>query len=1214
MRRIFTTLLALAAIAVNAQYVPNGSFESWKGNGNAGSTYQSSNGNEMRKRPGDEPASWYGSSINQKVKVVFNVTKEETLIYKSAGRNGSAVKMQNKWVGAAGIGSNAPGFISFATPWVYAVGDVSSCDGGIYGGTSFTHRPDAIKGWFKRTGGTGEKAHIIVYLWKGTFRNNITSSKSNDTKDDTDRAVMGMVSSSGDGVRIASCDHAFTATTNNDWQEIVVPLNYENDYIPEKMNIILSSGDYWTRNNVKEGSVLEADDVEFVYYSELASLTYNGKNYFQQGKTSYIIDEPYYEDKLSVTSNGRGAVIEKSFDSSTNVLTITIKGNDYVTSGNRIQAFTLDAILAYVQKTATARSNFHTYTVSFKPEEPLTVVSVTPAAPVESLKIIKVEYSDEISGTYSSASSSKIYVGSVLNKASFAVDGKVLTITMDKEITTPGEYALHIPQGVITRKISGEDVICDGEIVFTVKAPGLEVVKVTPDKPVWSLKNITVKYSDEISGVYNEADPSKIYVGSSENTASFSVNGNELAITLDKELKIAGEYALFIPAGLITRKVDGSDVVCDGEIEFTIRDIADKVTAEVVSVTPDEPVQSLQTIVVEYDEDIVGEYNPNRVSQIYVDSLRTSTLPLNVNNASFVVDKNILTITLNNAITAPGEYMLYIPEGLITCKSNGESVVCNGEIKFTVMDMSVDPLEVVAVMPDNVVESLQTMSVEYSDDIAGVYDAANALKIYVGSISNTASFAVEGRVLTIVLDNPITATGEYPLYIPQGLVARKLNGEDVVCNGEIKFTVNEPEPEGPKELGERLYSLDNAHANKTYVLYNEHFTTYAIYEEGHGDMVWVANMVGGDSDHQLKDPDYAQKVDITSKNACWQVIKDGDKYQLYNVGAEMYLKTPMYEYDENLKYCSFSSEPISLSVVDLGGGKFAFNAHPSHTNADLGYMCAAPQLDAPLSVWENTDAGAAWLLIENPNVTVGEIVEPEPTPGEEVDYTPTYTGTRNYAERDINSFKYVSTKYGATEHQLTSEERIMEYVDLTSEIEVLAAPGEVIDLLIETDGSWVNHYVYIDTDNNGFTAGIENGSDWRPAGDLVSYSFYNNGGNSDASGWNSEGQTISGDNRSYPVLPSFVVPTKTGRYRMRLKQDWCNIDPAGDSDSNFGGTFSNYGGQIIDVILNVTDGTGIEEVGPDTDVKSIYDIQGRKLSEITRPGLYIVNGKKVVVK
>ena len=50
--------------------------------------------------------------------------------------------------------------------------------------------------------------------------------------------------------------------------------------------------------------------------------------------------------------------------------------------------------------------------------------------------------------------------------------------------------------------------------------------------------------------------------------------------------------------------------------------------------------------------------------------------------------------------------------------------------------------------------------------------------------------------------------------------------------------------------------------------------------------------------------------------------------------------------------------------------------------------------------------------------------------------------------------------------------------------------------------------------------------------------------------------------------------------------------------------------------------TGIDEVtGEPTvdasqngEVKTIYDLQGRKLSEITMPGVYIVNGKKVVVK
>ena len=155
MKKIFTTLFALAALTVQAQYLPNGGFDSWKSE--CGSTEAFGTGSmsspktgEMRQRPGVEPTDWNGSSINQKVVM----TKSQQLVFNEE----NAVKLQNVYVGAMGIGSVAPGYITLGTPWVYASSTLTDCDGGTYGGVPFTNKPDAIKGRFKRDDSTGENS------------------------------------------------------------------------------------------------------------------------------------------------------------------------------------------------------------------------------------------------------------------------------------------------------------------------------------------------------------------------------------------------------------------------------------------------------------------------------------------------------------------------------------------------------------------------------------------------------------------------------------------------------------------------------------------------------------------------------------------------------------------------------------------------------------------------------------------------------------------------------------------------------------------------------------------------------------------------------------------------------------------------------------------------------------------------------------------------
>lgn len=356
-------VLLLAALAggvtlgAQAQQLPNGGFENWKGNGKCGQTIQASSTKgqptdkeTLQTRPGDEPSDWNGTSVRQKV---YLEATAELIFKKNDASHGNYASLVNKYVTKFGIGANAPAYLTFGQPWSYAA--TSNQDGGTLGGVVFTHKPDAIKGDFKRTLSTEkpeEKAHIIVYMWNGTFTSKIGKEGGDAkmiTKNNVDRAVLGKSNAgevTGDGKLIAQCDFSFSTTKNNDWETIIVPIEYKDEHAtPSMMNVIISSADYWTRGNIGKENQLDVDNVEFIYYHALKSFTYDGvTKEIAEGQTEIDFSNTTYDANkaLSYIKKGVGANVEvKTYNETDATLTIEVQGNDYSSNPNSKTTYTV---------------------------------------------------------------------------------------------------------------------------------------------------------------------------------------------------------------------------------------------------------------------------------------------------------------------------------------------------------------------------------------------------------------------------------------------------------------------------------------------------------------------------------------------------------------------------------------------------------------------------------------------------------------------------------------------------------------------------------------------------------------------------------------------------------------------------------------------------------------------------------------------------------
>lgn len=358
-----TTFAALAMAfcgMANAQQLPNGTFDAdWE------KCYPWEKGAKVKNDRGTQPSGWCMANVNGMGGLGATIVGAE-----GTGRSGSgkSVVLTNT-PNPLSASQVVPGYFSLGTTWATAkasaTGSVAAgtADGGSFGGIEFTKRPDAIRFCYKRAHNVNnttksptnltEKASIVAYAWKGTWTQaDVPSNTSMGTPTKvtmTDRSnnvlgkeciLGGTISKTADAELISVVEY-YIEGNQVDWKQVTIPFEYKNSTaIPEKLNIIFAANDLFAdRSGIGAGNQLSIDDVELVYYHSLSALSYNGKAVagFAETEYSYSVDEVYDASKLAYTKTGVASTVTTSYNETSALLTINVKGDDGNTTSYTIQ-------------------------------------------------------------------------------------------------------------------------------------------------------------------------------------------------------------------------------------------------------------------------------------------------------------------------------------------------------------------------------------------------------------------------------------------------------------------------------------------------------------------------------------------------------------------------------------------------------------------------------------------------------------------------------------------------------------------------------------------------------------------------------------------------------------------------------------------------------------------------------------------------------------
>jgi len=278
---VIALFLVLITISANAQYqIPGSDFNTFEAD-----NIHSGNSSCI------QPSGWHASNV---VQLGYSMV---VLFQDNNGHTGSCGRLQNVTV----VGQTSPAWVSLGEPWAYleSLAKVNEATAGTDGGINWTHRPDTMAIWIKRTDNGSENANLVYYAWRGQSRGDQYMGKNGQctstTHYDEESDIRTNYNGNDCGTSVMATQvaegHWVNNSTFTNWTQIKVPINYISNLPPTRLNIILSAGNYPNKrsSNIHEGSQLWFDDLTLIYSSKVHEILLNNRKMsgFDQNTYTY---------------------------------------------------------------------------------------------------------------------------------------------------------------------------------------------------------------------------------------------------------------------------------------------------------------------------------------------------------------------------------------------------------------------------------------------------------------------------------------------------------------------------------------------------------------------------------------------------------------------------------------------------------------------------------------------------------------------------------------------------------------------------------------------------------------------------------------------------------------------------------------------------------------------------------------------------------------